>query len=317
MPDRFSQHIDDRIAEEAAGWIARLQSSDATERDRQEFQLWLKRDAAHQSAYDELKTLWADLKDVPIPSGRLKKLRMSRRATVRNIVTIGIIAALSVTLYRMGFVDRMRADYYTAIGEVRSITLADGSRVDLNTDSAIVVRYSQAERRIQLLRGEAFFDVVRNPERPFVVDDASLTATALGTQYDVRAASGDSLGDVRVEQGRVEVISGEHQVILEAGGVASLTTPGRFSVTTADVANETAWRSGKLVFSGQPLREVLTTLDRYRHGRIVVMDSAAAEQRVSGIFDLNDTDQALRVLEENLPVSVTHLTGLMVVVRSR
>jgi transmembrane sensor len=122
---------------------------------------------------------------------------------------------------------------------------------------------------------------------------------------------------VRVEQGRVEVISGEHQVILEAGGVASLTTPGRFSVTTADVANETAWRSGKLVFSGQPLREVLTTLDRYRHGRIVVMDSAAAEQRVSGIFDLNDTDQALRVLEENLPVSVTHLTGLMVVVRSR
>lgn len=317
MPDRFSQHIDDRVAEEAAGWVARLQSSDATERDRQEFQLWLKHDAAHRAAYDELKNLWADLKDVPIPSDRLKKLRISRRATVRNIVAIGIIAALSVTLYRMGFVDRMRADYYTAIGEVSSITLADGSRVDLNTDSAIVVRYSQAERRIQLLRGEAFFDVARNPERPFVVDDSSLKATALGTQYSVRTASGDSLGDVRVEQGRVEVTSSRDQVVLEAGGVASLTTLGRLAVTTADVANETAWRGGKLVFSGQPLRDVLATLERYRHGRIVVLDSAAAEQRVSGIFDLNDTDQALRVLEENLPVSVTHLTGLMVVVRSR
>jgi transmembrane sensor len=242
---------------------------------------------------------------------------MSRRASVRNIVAIGIIAALSVTLYRMGFMDRMRADYYTVVGEVRSITLADGTRVDLNTDSAIVVRYSQAERRIRLLRGEAFFDVSRNPKRPFVVDASSLTATALGTQYGVRAALGDSFGDVQVEQGGVEVISSRDQIVLEAGGVARLTAPGHLASTTADVANETAWRSGKLVFSGQPLRDVLATLERYRYGRIVVLDSTAAEQRVSGIFDLNDTDQALRALEENLPVSVTHLTGLMVVVRSR
>lgn len=111
MPDRFSQDINDRIAEEAAGWVARLQSSDATEQDRQEFQLWLKRDGAHQAAYGEFKNLWTDLKDVPIPSDRLKKLRMSRRATVRNVVAIGIIAVLSVTLYRMGFVDRMRAGH--------------------------------------------------------------------------------------------------------------------------------------------------------------------------------------------------------------
>jgi transmembrane sensor len=317
MPDRFSQHIDDRIAKEAAGWVARLQSRDATEQDRQKFQLWLKRDVAHQAAYDEFKNLWVDLKDVPIPSDRLKTLGMSRRASVRNIVAIGIIAALSVTLYRMGFMDRMRADYYTVVGEVRSITLADGTRVDLNTDSAIVVRYSQAERRIRLLRGEAFFDVSRNPKRPFVVDASSLTATALGTQYGVRAALGDSFGDVQVEQGGVEVISSRDQIVLEAGGVARLTAPGHLASTTADVANETAWRSGKLVFSGQPLRDVLATLERYRYGRIVVLDSTAAEQRVSGIFDLNDTDQALRALEENLPVSVTHLTGLMVVVRSR
>jgi transmembrane sensor len=317
MADRSSRDIDDRVAEEAAGWVARLQSSDATDQDRREFQLWLERDAAHEAAYVEFKDLWADLKDVPIPSDRLKKLRMSRRAAVRNVVAIGIIAALSVSLYRMGFVDRMRADHYTAVGEVRSVTLTDGSRVDLNTDTAIVVRYSQTERRIQLLRGEAFFDVARNPERPFVVDDSSLKATALGTQYGVRAPLGDSLGDVRVEEGRVEVTRGRDRVVLGAGDAASLTTQGRLDVMKVDVANETAWRSGRLVFSSQPLREVLATLERYRHGRIVVLDSTAAEQRVSGIFDLNDTDQALRALEENLPVSVTHLTGLMVVVRSR
>lgn len=317
MPDRVSQDIDDRIAEEAARWVARLQSADATDQDRQEFHIWLERDPAHQGACEEFKNLWADLKDLPIPSDRLKKLRMSRRAAASSIVSVGIIAILSVTLYRMGFIDHMRADYYTVVGEVRSVMLADGSRVDLNTDSAIIVRYSQNERRIQLLRGEAFFDVAPNPARPFVVDDSSLKATALGTQYGVRAASGGSLGTVRVEQGRVEITSGEHQVVLEAGDAASLTTRGTFAVTKADVASETAWRIGKLVFSGQPLREVLATLERYRRGRIVVLDNAASDQKVSGIFDLNDTDQALRVLEENLPVGVTHLTDLMVVVRSR
>ncbi|WP_334419163.1 MULTISPECIES: FecR family protein [unclassified Bradyrhizobium] len=308
---------DDRIAEEAACWVARLQSADATEQDRHEFQAWLGRDVAHQAAYDEFKELWAELKDVPIPSNRLRKLRISRRAVVKNVVALGIVAMLSATLYQMGFVDRMRADHYTAVGEVRSFTLSDGSRVDLNTDSAIAIHYSRTERRIELLRGEAFFAVIRDRERPFVVKDISLEARALGTQYGVRAQSGDSLGDVRVEQGQVEVTGDRDRVVLEAGDVARLTAQGRLAVTKADIANDTAWRSGKLVFSGQPLRDVLATLDRYRRGRIVILDNTAAEQRVSGIFDLNDTDQALRVLEESLPVSVTHLTGLMVVVRSR
>jgi transmembrane sensor len=317
MPDGLSHHIDDRIAEEAARWVARLQSHDATAQDRREFEVWLRRDAAHQAAYDELKSLWVELKDVPIPPNRLKKLRRSRRAVLGNVVAVGVIAVLSAALYRAGFVERMRADHYTAVGEVRGVTLADGSRVDLNTDSAIAVRYSQAERRIELLRGEAFFNVINDPARPFVVDDASLKARALGTRYAVRAPQGTALGDVRVEEGRVEVTGGRDQVVLEAGDAASLSPQGRLTLGKSDVASETAWRSGKLVFSGQPLRDVLAALERYRVGRIVVLDGAAAEQRVSGIFDLNDTDHALRVLEESLPVSVTHLTGLMVVVRSR
>lgn len=317
MAGRHKKNIEERIAEEAAGWVARLQSSDATELDRREFQLWLERDAAHLAAFNEFKDLWTDLKDVPISPERLKKLRRSRRTVISNIVAIGLIAVLSGTLYRMGFVDRMRADHYTAVGEVRSVTLADGSRVDLNTDSAISVRYSITERRIELLRGEAFFDVMRNPERPFVVAGADLQAKALGTQYGVRAPYGASLGDVRVEQGSVEVTGINDRIVLQSGDVVSLTAQGRLAVTQSDVANETAWRTGKLVFSGQPLGEVLATLERYRRGRIVVLDKVAAEQRVSGIFDLNDTDQALQVLQDSLPLKVTHVTGMMVVVRSR
>jgi transmembrane sensor len=317
MPDKLSQSTDERIAREAAGWVARLQSGDATEQDRRDFNLWLQRDAAHQIAFDEFKTLWSDLKDVPVPTERLKKLRRSRRPAASHVAAIGLIAILSVSLYRMGFLDRVRADYYTNVGEVRSVALADGSRVDLNTDSAIIVRYSHGERKIQLLRGEAFFEVARNPERPFVVDDSILKARALGTHYGVRSPSSGSSGDVRVEEGSVEVTGGHDRVVLQAGDGASLTTQGRLGVTKVDVANETAWRSGKLVFSGQSLRDVLATLERYRHGRIVVLDNAAARQQVSGVFDLSDTDQALSALANNLPVTVTRLTGLMVIVRSR
>jgi transmembrane sensor len=317
MAAKRIQNVDDRIAEEAARWVARLQSSDATEFDRRDFARWLERDPAHQTAFDEFKDLWSDLKDVPIPADRLKKLRRTRRSIIGNGIAVGLIAVLSATLYRGGAFDRMRADYYTSVGEVRSVTLADGTRVDLNTDTAIAVRYTAGERRIELLRGEAFFDVVHDTARPFVVADDALEARDIGTQYSVRTAGNGALGDVRVEEGIVEVVGRGGRVVLNADDVASLTSLGNLAVTKADVASDTAWRTGKLVFSGQPLREVLATLERYRYGRIVVLDSRAANQKVSGIFDLRDTDQALQVLQDNLPVSVTHLTGMMVVVRSR
>ncbi|MEP9378339.1 FecR family protein [Aquabacter sp. CN5-332] len=307
---------EDRIAEEAAGWVARLQSSDATERDRRDFLAWMNLSPANRAAYDELKGLWSELKDVPLEP-KAKKAGLSRRTAIGNVIAIGFIALLATLAYQMGFVDRLRADHYTSVGQVSRFTLEDGTWVDLNTDSAIAVRYSAAERRIELLRGEAFFDVAKNPNRPFVVEDGTLSATALGTRFAVRVASGTLPGDVQVEEGRVEVAHLGERVILGAGDVARVTSKGSLSVSRTDVPNETAWRDGKLVFSGQPLKEVLATLGRYRHGQIVILDEAAANRKVSGIFDLADTDQALAVLEQNLPVTITHLTGMMVLVSSR
>ncbi|MBB3773928.1 transmembrane sensor [Angulomicrobium tetraedrale] len=315
MTNKAKQTADGRRTEEAAGWVARLQSRDATDADRREFRAWLAGNPANAVAYEELQSLWGDLRAVPIEKDRLKKLRLSRRAVTGNVVAVGLIAVLATTLYQLGFVDRLRADHYTTVGEVGHFTLEDGTRVDLNTDSAIRVVYSSAERRIELLRGEAFFDVAKNPARPFVVVDDVLRATALGTRYGVRDQGTGS--DVQVEEGRVEVASSRSQVALGAGDVARVDRYGALDVSTADVASRLAWREGKLVFSGQPLREVLATLERYRHGRIVVLDEAAADHKVSGIFDLTDTDEALALLQAGLPVTITHLTGMMVVVRSR
>ncbi len=318
MPEELEKSDADRIAEEAAGWVARLQSSDATPADRALFQQWLERDNRHREAFDEFSDLWGDLKDLPIPPDRLKKLRGGRRRrSFYRATTAVVVLLLAVSLYNAGYVDRMRADYYTSVGEVRSVELADGSRVYLNTDTAITVDFSGSARRIHILRGEAFFDVAKNPQRPFVVVDGALTATAVGTQYAVRAGTGSFEADVQVEEGKVEVRSADQRVLVSAGYTAAIGDGGAVIVQPADVADATAWRNGRLIFSGRPLKEVLAALARYRRGQIVMLDRALGERKISGIFDLSDTDAALRDLEMSLPVSVTHITGLLVVVDRR
>jgi transmembrane sensor len=308
---------DDRIAAEAAMWVARLQSRDATGEDRRAFEAWLAKDPAHRVSYEEFRHLWGDLKQVPIPRDRLKKLQRARRATQAGLASLVAAMLVAAGAYRMGVIDRWQSDYYTVVGEVRPITLEDGTVVALNTDSAIAIRYSAGERRVALLRGEAFFSVARNPQRPFIVDDGTLTARALGTRYSVRTAHSGAASGVQVEEGRVEVATQKGRATLDPGDTATLLRDGNLEIDRRDVDARTAWRDGKLVFSEQPLGEVLATLQRYRHGRIVVLDEAAARQKVSGVFDLGDTDRVLDALAESLPVRVTRLTDMMILVRSR
>ncbi|OCP00042.1 MULTISPECIES: FecR family protein [unclassified Ensifer] len=311
------QTIDDSILQAAATWVARLQSDDATEVDRQAFERWVGQHPDHQRAYDELRALWGDLGDVPIPEGRLGELRAQSRRRVGGFVGLCLAAGVAILSLTTPYGDRWRADYYTGVGEIRRITLEDGTEVDLNTDTALVVHYGQDRRTVQLLRGEAFFAVAKNPSRPFVVEDGALSAMALGTRYSVGTAGADRAAGVQVEEGRVEVEAAGQKAVLGAGEAATIDKQGRISLSKVDVAAGTAWRDGKLVFSRRPLRDVLATLERYRRGRILLIDEAAGALEVSGIFDLHDTDDALRVLEASLPLRVIRLSGLMVVVQSR
>lgn len=317
MNERPEGLIDDRLAEEAALWLARMQSSDATEHDRQRFQNWLKADPAHVTAFEEMRALWSDLGNIELLPATDKKRDGSGRAILAGLTCIGVIGLSLLYAHQRGFIDQWQADYYTEVGETRLLKLDDGTNISMNTDTAITVHYSDRERRISLLRGEAYFDVAKNPSRPFVVDDGSLTAKALGTHYSVRTASGALPREVQVEEGRVEVATGDEVTVLTPGEAATLGQDGKLLRSRKDVANSMAWREGKLVFSGQPLREVLEVLAQYRRGRILVLDDRAAEQRVSGIFDLKNTDQALNILVDSLPVTVSRLSGMLIIVRSR
>ena len=308
---------EDQRSREAAGWVARLQLSDATAQDRQDFAAWSARDPKNVEAYEDLAALWGDLKDAPVSKERLQKLRAARRARRTGATGLGLVLVAGWSLSQFGVIDCLQADYSTGVGEITRVELPDGSWATLNTDTALRLRFDGARRRIELLRGEAYFEVARMPNRPFIATGEALEATALGTRFAIKLSQDQAGPDVAVEEGHVAVRSGDARIELRAGEETTLDRDGRLAVLPSDRVSRTAWKDGKLVFSDTPLSEVLSTLGRYRRGRILVIDDRASRQRISGVFDVANTDEALATLAESLPISVTRVTGLLVLVRSR
>jgi transmembrane sensor len=251
-----------------------------------------------------MNSLWADMAKVPRSVGGRRGRRLGTGVAAAALLCIGFYAA-----DRVGYLDRLRADYSTPVGRMETVVLQDGSRVTLNTDTAIKVMLGARERRIVMLRGEAFFDVSPDPSRPFVVEGDHSSAVAVGTHYAVRVGEAD---DVAVEEGHVSVSTAARQVMLDAGGVAHIPREGDLASGVGDVATMTSWREGKLVFSGRPLSDVLDELGRYRSGRIIVVGEALSRMRVSGVFETTNVDQSLAALEASLPITVRSYAGGMI-----
>jgi transmembrane sensor len=305
---------EDPVQEAAARWVARLSSSDATAEDRRAFEAWLAADPAHGPAYAAMDALWGKLGRVEDPWPSPEAPPRSRRRPTKGLAGIAVSAVFAGALaYQLGLVDRMRADVWSGVGDIRQTVLPDGSRVDLNTDTALALRFSEGERTVELLRGEAFFDVAPDPDRPFVVWGSGLSARALGTRFAVRAD--DPRQPVEVAEGRVAVTDAKGAVQLSAGEAARREGAGLTAVP-ADVGRETAWRQGRLIVSRERLASVLAKLGRYRRGRIVLLDAAAGERRVTGVFDLHDTDDALTAIGVTMGVRVTRVTPLLALVGS-
>ncbi|MET7244962.1 FecR family protein [Methylobacterium sp. EM32] len=301
---------EDPIDEAAAGWVVRLASSDATEADRAAFDAWLAADPVHAAAYAEMDALWRQL-------GHLPDRSPARRSQKGPACLAAILVFGAALAYQAGLADWLRSDLWSGIGDIAHASLPDGSRVDLNTGTALALHFPGIERRVSLLRGEAVFDVARDPARPFVVEGGGVSVRAVGTVFYVRADG--AAPSVGVAEGRVDVaVAGRHVAV--SAGEAFREGPagggGEADVAKADVARAMAWRDGRLTVSGERLSDVLAELGRYRRGRIVLLDAKAGEQRVTGAFDLRDTDDALDALAAGLSLRVTRLTPLLVLVGS-
>lgn len=303
----------DPIVEAAYSWFLRQRSGPLSDTQKQEFEAWYAADPAHPQAYHEAEQLWAD----PALTGALRAQRQARAHRRRNSSRLGLAAA-AVALWVVIAFDpliRLQADHWTAWGEVKRMTLADGSQVSLNTDTAISLDLERGQRRLRLLKGEVYCEVTADPNRPFVVTAPYSTTRVAGTGFVVRAEQdNDTVG---VLQGAVQVTSHtgsgaprlvgpERQVAVSRAGLSeSERTPN---------ASLIDWAHGDLVFEQTPLAQALERVQHYWRGVVLFRDPRLRTFKLSGRFAIKDPDLLLDILVKTLPIKIRRITPWVVVV---
>lgn len=319
MDESRDRDRDDELFAEANRWFFRMHAEDVTPAERAAFARWLAADPRHADVMNEVESLLAALRNPARSSyGAARTGRSSRSSSARGGVrtarwlAAGLAAVLALVAYVQGpvFLARWNADLVTFAGERFSRQLADGTRVELNSDTALKVEISETQRLITLLRGEAFFEVARDP-RPLVVRTEAGEARDIGTGFSV--AETGAKASVTVESGMVDVttrqggfarVTGGQRVAFDAAGVSA--------VLPADLDGDLAWRRGQVVFRQQRLVDVVATLNRYRSGRIVIVNPWIGDMRVSGTFDIDRSASAIEALETVLGVRAVSLSPYLV-----
>jgi transmembrane sensor len=304
----------DSPADQAIAWFARLRADTVTEKEHAQFQSWLQESSAHAEAYRQIDGFWNRpelnrvLGEMPLSS------RRSRPAIFQLSVGMALAAgiALAAVLYQPALIDCVRSDYCTGVGEIRTLQLADGSRVTLNSSSALAIAFEQNVRQVRLVRGEAYFEVRPDPSRPFQVEGRYSMTRVVGTRFTVREQ--DRSDTVTVISGLVEVAQdGRKSPLLKANERIRVAAGQMGGVQTVS-GEAAAWVKGRLLFDNAPLEEVIAELGRYRRGAVVIRSERLKKLKVSGRFDVGDTDIALESLEQTLPIRLYRLTPWLVVI---
>jgi transmembrane sensor len=351
-----------RIEEIAADWVARRDSQRWTAADQAELDEWLK-ETAHRIAYVRLAAGWRKAQRLqalgagtapgeepepdrwtlspffkepveapPAPRTPSIRARWYRHALVASLL-LAIVGGVAWYQWQFG------SSYRTPVGGIASVPMSDGSRITLNTDSRIRIDVTEKERRVDLDQGEAFFEVAKDPRRPFVVSAGSKRVIAVGTQFSVRRVGSDirvfvTEGKVRVEgasppskapprgmTGEVSTLpeaSNMHdpprEILVAAGGIARTDDDGVLvqEKQFSRVEDYLSWRSGYLVVRETPLAEAVAEFNRYNTRRIVIEDPHLTGMRIGGNFKSTNVDAFVRLLEEAFPIAAEQKSGAIV-----
>ncbi|HEY1926628.1 MAG TPA: FecR domain-containing protein [Caulobacteraceae bacterium] len=289
---------------QAAAWHTRLSQRSVTTAAIYEFQAW-RRDAANAKAYAEVEATWDATKrlanDPDIQAATAEALRRRpTRARLRRSGLLGVgpfaigataLAAAVIAMVATWLFAQSQPAYETRVGEQRLVVLKDGSRVRLNTNSRLVVRFSPNERRVILSRGEAFFEAAHNAARPFIVEADGARVRAIGTKFDVRR-EGDAV-KVTLLEGQVRVGQADHPsaAILNPNQQLTVTDAGLTAPRATDAREAAGWTAGRLTFHAAALEDAISEVNRYAVHRIELSAPAAvARQPLSGVFDTGDTN---------------------------
>lgn len=310
------------LLDEAADWLLRLREAAGDPCVQDDFGAWLSRSSEHRAAWHRVRESWHLVgegtpvyehvwrpQSMQAPSSGAgegsrvssgNRLRVTRRRWrwAAPVSAIGLAACLLIAAVPSLLV-RLEADHLTTTAQSRLITLEDGTTVYLAADSAIKTDFSASRRQVRLLAGEAFFDVIRNPGRPFVVDASGVKVEVTGTAFDVRLSS--SATQVELARGAVGVsfdaLQGASPAVLAPGQMLVVDRKSG-TMVRSDIAPEDigAWREGRLFVNDATISAVVEQIQRYHAAWIAVPDVTLAQQTVTGLYDLRDPDRALRAL---------------------
>lgn len=332
------------VSEQCAKWIAKIDRGlSAAERD--ELGAWLAVDPVRRHQMFEMAKLWDDLEVLDELSGLVTLPPAPVRIAswfVPSLLAIGAVAGVTAVLLIAPNYSAPTATptasaipatihardvvLTTAVGEYRSERLADGSIVQLNTDSALAVDFASAERRVELERGEAQFNVEHDAQRPFVVTAGDYLIRAVGTAFNVRLLEGGAF-EVTVTEGRVRIAEKseagardpESLAFLDAGETARYDGASHSidTLTDEDVRGRLAWQRGMLVFKGESLETALAEVTRHTGVRFEFADDAARRIRLGGYFRANDVDGLTQSLQQNFSIDTRRVGSELIIVSSK
>lgn len=361
-----------QILEEASAWFVDFNEEEVDQTGREEFIAWLRRSPEHVRAFLQVSAFWedadalgerpdldiegvvaramanhnvfaltaADRASAAITSEQsaassssdasARQRSRSRRWWFATAASISTLLGIGTVVWYGGY---RGTTYATEIGEQRSITLEDGSSVELNSRSRIKVRFTKAQRSVDLLEGQALFTVAKNPARPFIVVTGDSYVRAVGTQFDVYRKHSGTV--VTVVEGRVAVAPNRMKELASAGAGSDIAAgtpalhakevgpgvrPGEILLAAGEqtritpVAIElpkpanidiiTAWTDKKLIFEATPLREVVEEFNRYNRQQLIIHDPDLYDFHVSGVFPSTDPSLMVEFLRQRFDVTL-------------
>jgi transmembrane sensor len=334
------------VIDEAAQWVVRMAAPGASLEDKREFVLWLKRSPVHLGEYLRLEGTWADLGDVDTShrvdvdgllaaapdnvlelggarqaassSDRSEQSHEPQTRSRARYIAVALAAVLVLAVGVLWFLAYLGQRYSTGVGEQRTVRLDDGSTVVLNTSTKLQVAFAEKQREVQLLEGEALFNVARDVSRPFLVVSDRAIAQAVGTSFIVRRKEQQTV--VTVIEGTVAVtyvsvgdavpaLLPQDAVRVSAGARADVADGGISMTAVENPGAATAWRSGQLVFDGETLAQIVAEFNRYNELQIVLTDPQLSNERLSGVFDASKPQALVRFLERSGVIEPARQSG--------
>ena len=358
MTDAFNSNLKADIVSEACAWIVQIEEGNLTPADQLAFKEWVNRSPAHKSEItrlaqfsSELNVLTAMMPSLDEAMLRRRKLRKSRNRW-KTVLPV-IMASISVAVFMFSglFVNDSTtllpndesAFYATQIGGQKDITLSDGSVIKLNTNTEVEINFNAKRRKIRLIKGEAFFQVAHNPDKPFLVYAGDKVVRAVGTAFIVRNLTGRF--EVTVTEGQVELKTDTLSNIIKpvasigtvpvasvgavkelvkstvVGPVAikagetityaiAMVTPAKINrvekITKREIERELSWQDGLLEFSDTPLTEVIADLSRYTSLKIEISDPELRNLKFGGLFRTDELSVLFDTLETNFDIRVEY-----------